>query len=556
MDIGVVAGLDDGVDEARIASAILQALPQGIVAFDNDLRILFANESARSQLGVSDTIRPCSPLAEILPGGPRSAIIDQCARLMDPTLVPRRDPQSVHSVLLPDGGAVRWNMRQVDSIGWIATIEPAVMGNADDQVAQVDPLTGLPSRAALTARLAHLSRDQPALLLIDLDRFKAINDTLGHPAGDALLRLVARRLCTAIRGDDLLCRLGGDEFAIVVEHGESAEAIGTRLVDLLSRPYLIAGQIAVIGASIGLAQCPTDGADAEELMRSADLALYQAKAEGRGMVRRFSAELAQRADARHALEVSLRLAVVNNELELYFQPQVGSAMQLTGFEALLRWRHPTLGLVSPGDFIPLAEETRLIEPIGEWALRTASHEAQSWALPLSVAVNVSAVQLADSPRLCRAVEAALASSGLDPSRLELEITESALIQDTAMALRGLHALRELGISIAMDDFGTGYSSLSQLRSYPFNRLKIDRSFVSSLGSSDEALAVVRAIAALGASLGMRTTAEGVETGEQADHVVSEGCTDLQGYLISRPVPAENVPALITDLGIRFLGEKT
>ncbi len=244
----------------------------------------------------------------------------------------------------------------------------------------------------------------------------------------------------------------------------------------------------------------------------------------------------------------MRAAIARGQLELFYQPQANLATRsLVGFEALLRWRHPERGLISPADFIPLAEETRLIMQIGEWALRTACVDAQGWPEPLPVAVNVSAVQLAEPGRLCRAVEAALAGSRLDPARLELEITESALVRDPDAALNALRALRGMGVHIAMDDFGTGYSSLSQLRSFPFDKLKIDRSFVRDLGDSAEAVAVVRAIAALGTSLGMRTTAEGVETGEQADRVLAEGCTDMQGYLLSRPLPAGNIAALITQL---------
>ncbi len=351
-----------------------------------------------------------------------------------------------------------------------------------------------------------------------------------------------------MRAEDAAFRLGGDEFAVVLRDGAGAHAFAERLIHLLSRPYLVHGVVVTVGASAGIAYTPEDGEDAEALVHCADMALYAAKADGRGVVRPFRPEMARRAAARHALEQDLRAAIARGQLELFYQPQANLATRsLVGFEALLRWRHPERGLVPPADFIPLAEETRLIMPIGEWALRTACQDAQDWPEPLPVAVNVSPVQLAEPERLCRAVEAALSAARLDPARLELEITESALVRDPNAALGTLRALRGMGVSIAMDDFGTGYSSLSQLRSFPFDKLKIDRSFVRDLGGSAEAVAVVRAIAALGTSLGMRTTAEGVETGEQADRVLAEGCTDMQGYLLSRPVPAGSIAALIEQL---------
>jgi len=307
--------------------------------------------------------------------------------------------------------------------------------------------------------------------------------------------------------------------------------------------------VAVISASVGIALGPRDGADTAALVRAADLALYQAKEDGRHAVRMFEQGMDARARARHLLLDDLRRALALHQFEIHYQPQLNLASrELVGFEALVRWRHPKHGLVPPDRFIPLAEEMSLIVGIGEWVLRTACREAMSWPGQLTVAVNVSAKQLADQDRLPRVVQATLAATGLAARRLEVEITESALIRHEKEALHVLHALRGMGVRVSMDDFGTGYSSLSQLRSFPFDKLKIDRSFVRDLSGSDEAVAVVRAIAALGASLGMTTTAEGVETPEQEAMIRADGCTDMQGYLISRPVPAGDIAALIERFG--------
>ena len=530
-----------------LAHAVVEQFSLGVVVFDRQLRLMLCNERARGLLSLGADAEGES-LRDALP----ETALAECRRALS-----RGEEEVAARVSLPDGRALRWRTRRLGAERWLATLDETRRG-ADaeaDGTALLDPLTGLENRRGFTEHLPGAVGPGAALIMLDLDRFKLVNDSLGHPAGDALLRLVGQRIAGAVRAEDAAFRLGGDEFAVVLRDGAGAHALAERLVDLLSRPYLVHGLVATVGASAGIAYAPDDGMDADSLVHCADMALYAAKADGRGVVRPFRPEMARRAAARHALEQDLRAAVARGQLELFYQPQANLATRsLVGFEALLRWRHPERGLVSPADFIPLAEETRLIMPIGEWALRTACLDAQGWPEPLPVAVNVSAVQLAEPGRLCRAVEAALAASRLDPARLELEITESALVRDPDAALGALRALRGMGVSIAMDDFGTGYSSLSQLRSFPFDKLKIDRSFVRDLGGSAEAVAVVRAIAALGTSLGMRTTAEGVETGEQAARVLAEGCTDMQGYLLSRPLPAGSVAALITQLKEGFDGD--
>ncbi|MFC7735677.1 putative bifunctional diguanylate cyclase/phosphodiesterase [Roseomonas sp. GCM10028921] len=422
-----------------------------------------------------------------------------------------------------------------------------------------DALTELADRAEFRARLEEaltFGRPAPlqpasqelAVLLIDLDRFKAVNDNLGHAAGDALLRHVGVRLRSALRDADLAARLGGDEFAVLIEGLTGQEAISrvaARLVDLLSRPYLIDGCIAHIGASIGIAFA-RPGSEAELVLRRADLALYKAKADGRGRFHFFEQELEEAAEARRALEFDLRAALALGQFELFYQPQVDLAENcLAGFEALIRWHHPQRGLVPPDRFVPLAEELGLMDEIGEWVLREACTEAMRWPDALTVAVNVAVPQFA-SGTLVKKVATALSVSGLPSSRLELEVTESVLLSESRSAIGQLAALKALGVQVSLDDFGTGYSSLTQLRSFPFDRVKIDRAFADDP-------AVVRAIAALGTNLGMRTTIEGVETAEQMERVRSEGCTEAQGFLLSKPVPATEVAELIARLGERLAG---
>ncbi|GAC1339414.1 MAG: hypothetical protein NVSMB18_07600 [Acetobacteraceae bacterium] len=433
-----------------------------------------------------------------------------------------------------------------------ATLEP--IGRPGMGPDRADGLTGLPDRIWFYERLGALlgkarAAAPVAVMMIDLDRFKSVNESYGRGVGDALLQVVAKRLRSAVREGDVLCRLGGDEFAIGLPSPTPAETMAARLVDLLSRPYLVEGQLAVIGASIGIAVGPANGTDPEALLQAAELAMYQAKEDGRSAVRVFDQGMDRRARDHNALVDDLRRALPLQQLELYYQPQTKlSSGRLVGFEALLRWNHPEHGLVPPDRFIPIAEETGLIVPIGEWVLRTACAEAASWPEELTVAVNVSPRQFKERDRLPQAVQAALAASALPPQRLELEITETALIGGQSDALEALTTVRALGVRVSMDDFGTGYSSLSQLRSFPFDKLKIDRSFLRDIAENSESLAVVRAITALGASLGMTTTAEGVETAEQAAIIRADGCTDMQGYLVSRPVPRSAVAGLIDRLG--------
>ena len=417
------------------------------------------------------------------------------------------------------------------------------------ETARTDVITSLGNRLMFRERLTAIlttlvhPADAAAVLIFDLDRFKAINDTLGSSVCDALLGIVAERVRSAIGPADIVARLRGDKFGIVQigrPQPESARALAKRLVDLLGRSYIVEGHLINVGASVGIALVPADGGHTDQILKNAELALNCAKQEGQGSYRFFETVMDEQMQAHRSLELDFRRALALRELALVYQPQFNlTSKRITGFEALLRWHSPKRGLVSPADFIPLAEEIGLIVPIGEWVIRTACEEAVSWPQPLNVAVNVSAVQFG-SPNLVSTILSALAQSGLDPRRLEVEITESVLLGDHRASLDTLLRVRELGVRVSMDDFGTGYSSLSYLRSFPFDKIKIDQSFVRGQSDDPSGMAIVRAIAGLGQSLGMATLAEGVETEEQLARVAADGCTDVQGYLISRPLPPERI----------------
>jgi diguanylate cyclase (GGDEF)-like protein/PAS domain S-box-containing protein len=417
-----------------------------------------------------------------------------------------------------------------------------------------DDLTGLPNRAffrkSLDAALArlnpaadHRAAGSAGVFYLDLDQFKAVIDTLGHAAGDALLRAVAERLRAGLRPTDVLARFGGDEFAVLhcgLKSPDEASALASYICDLVARPFLIDGQAVEIATSIGVAMAPGDGVTSDLLLKNADMALYRAKEEGRRAFRFFEPGMDARARARRLLEIDLRRALPAGQFELYYQPLVSlKTGAITGFEALLRWHHPSRGMVPPAEFIPLAEEIGLIAPLGEWVLRQACAEAARWPGELKIAVNLSPVQFRTG-NLTHSILTALASSGLPASRLEVEITETILLAESEANLTLLHRLRALGVSVSMDDFGTGYSSLSYLRAFPFDKLKIDRSFVSDLAAGGGCMAIVRAVTSLGLSLGISTTAEGVETSEQLEWLRNEGCTEMQGYYFSPPVPANKI----------------
>ncbi|MGK6355926.1 putative bifunctional diguanylate cyclase/phosphodiesterase [Sphingomonas sp. DT-207] len=421
------------------------------------------------------------------------------------------------------------------------------------KMARFDTLTGLPNRLLINEALMRAMAEAEkwgsrcAFMMIDLDRFKAVNDTLGHPVGDRLLGRVSERLNLLMTENEMIGRLGGDEFAVVVRDATDTariERLAKTIIDTLSKPYEVDQHTLYIGCSVGVAIGPRDGRTAEMLIRSADLALYRSKDAGGGMFHAYEPQLHMAAEERRVLEMALRNAVENGELTLVYQPVVDAGSgALTGFEALLRWSHPEFGNVSPAKFVPLAEEARLIAPIGEWVLRTACDEAARWEIPARVAVNVSPEQL-HNPAFVSVVAQALGQSGLAPERLELEVTESVFMREGTAAVQVLEKIMDLGVRLSLDDFGTGYSSLGYLAHTRFSSIKIDRSFVQGASKgTKEAIAIIRAVVALADSLGMATTAEGVETEEEHLMVQQLGCTKVQGYYFGRPLPVLEARAL-------------
>jgi diguanylate cyclase (GGDEF)-like protein len=438
--------------------------------------------------------------------------------------------------------------------GWVATYEDVTERQQAEArirfMAHHDALTGLPNRTLLHERIEAMLHATPrqgrqlVVFCLDLDHFKNVNDSLGHPAGDALLQAVAGRLRHCVRDEDLIARLGGDEFAILyvaTDYPAQAEQVAQRIVATLCEPYEVHGTRAIIGVSIGITLADADSTSAD-LLKNADLALYRAKGDGRGTYRFFEQEMEQEVQDRRTMELDLREAVSSDRFVLYYQPLFSlTSNRVSGFEALLRWDRPGSGLVSPASFVPLAEEIGLIHPIGEWVLRRAFRDAAAWPYRLKVAVNLSPEQFRDE-RLVELVQQALEESGLPATCVELEITESTLLQDNEKVVATLHRLRQLGVHIALDDFGTGYSSLSYLRSFPFDKLKIDQSFVREMAIRPDCRAIVNSISALASQLHITTTAEGVETEEHLAQIRAAGCTEAQGYYFSTPLPAASVGA--------------
>ncbi|MHC2331502.1 EAL domain-containing protein [Bradyrhizobium sp. USDA 4454] len=460
---------------------------------------------------------------------------------------------------LSDGRIIAIAQRPTTDGGWLVTCEDVTeQQRAESQIAFMarhDALTKLPNRTLLAERIelavAQVGRGLGfAVFCLDLDNFKQVNDTLGHPVGDELLCAVADRLNACVREVDTVARLGGDEFAVIqcgVQSGDEAERLARRVVECVGAPYELNGHRVVVGCSVGISMSPGDGATGEKLLKNADVALYRAKMEGRGTWRFFEPAMDASLQRRRAIELDLREAMVKDEFSLFYQPLYDLHLdRICGFEALLRWHHPKRGLVPPDQFIPIAEEIGLIGPLGEWVLNRACEQAVTWPSEMKLAVNVSAVQFRD-PAFIDVVVNALAASKLSARRLELEITESVFLANSNETMTTLHKLKAQGLRIALDDFGTGYSSLSYLRSFPFDKLKIDKSFVRDATATHGSKSIVRAVISLGRSLGMTTIAEGIETVEQLDHMRAEGCNEAQGFLFSHPVPVTEIAAKILEL---------
>jgi diguanylate cyclase (GGDEF)-like protein len=540
--------------------AAVENMTQGLCMFDGEQNLIICNRRWLDLFGI--------PWALGKPGTTFRAVVE--ARLanghyMGRTVTEilaeraalRKDGKSkTFEQHLADGRIVQTYQQPMADGGWVSTFEDVTeRRRAEAQIAHMsrhDALTDLPNRVLFREQMEqHLARvrrgESLAVLCLDLDHFKTVNDSLGHAVGDAMLQEIANRLRECVRETDTVARLGGDEFAVLqvgATQPAEATALAQRIVEALGQRLDIAGHQLVSGASVGIAVSPNDGTDPEQLLKNADLALYRAKQDGRNGFRFFEPEMDAKMRLRRSLEADLRKALTQGEFELFYQPVINLRKnEISGLEALLRWRHPERGMISPAEFIPLAEEIGLIIPLGEWVLRKACAEAARWSSAVTVAVNLSAVQF-KSKNLVATVVSALAASRLPPTRLELEITETVLMQDNEATIDVLHQFRDLGVRISMDDFGTGYSSLSYLRRFPFDKIKIDQSFVRDLALSGDSLSIVRAVTGLGSSLGRVTTAEGVETPEQLRVLRAEGCTEVQGYVFSPPRPAREVEGLL------------
>jgi diguanylate cyclase (GGDEF)-like protein len=543
-------------EQRRQRDAALSNISQGLAMFDSSARLVVCNERYLKMYGLpSEIVKLGCPFHEIVVCRIKNdnfftddveAFINDLRAKLNRGMIVRKFAN------LRDGRIISIVDHPTTDGGWVTTHEDVTeLRRAEEQIAHAahyDELTDLANRNQLRVRLEEALKrvgrgEHFAVLYIDLDNFKFINDTLGHSSGDELLKAVAGRLKCCVRNHDTLARLGGDEFGIImaaVEHPSDVAYLATRIQEALRQPYDIAGSHFIVEASIGIAVSPDNGVEAEQLLKNADLAMYQAKANGRAMFCFFEQEMDARVKARSALEFELRQAIMCDQFELYYQPVVNLRDgTITGCEALLRWKHPERGLISPAEFIPIAEETGLINQLGEWVLRTACTEAMTWPNEIKIAVNVSPVQFKNQA-LPLTVISALAASGLPARRLELEITETAIIYDEEATLGKIAQLRELGVQIALDDFGTGYSSLSYLHRLPFDKIKIDQSFIKNVADNDHSVAIVQAITLVAKARNVITVAEGVETEQQRELLRMMGCTEMQGYLFSRPVPVHKL----------------
>jgi diguanylate cyclase (GGDEF)-like protein/PAS domain S-box-containing protein len=544
-------------------------MSQGLTMFDRSGRLVLCNRRYIEMYGLSpEVVRPGCSVRQVVEHrietgsltvhDAQSYVEDRQATLEHGAIVSK-------VFELPNGSTILVTRRPMAGQGWVATHEDITeRRRAEAEIARMaryDGLTGLANRALLRERLeAALRRvargERLAVLYLDLDHFKGTNDSLGHPVGDGLLKTIAGRLRGCLRETDTIARLGGDEFAIIqtaIEHQSDATILAQRLREAVIEPHEIDGHQVLADVSIGIALAPDDGTEADQLLKHADMAMYAAKNDGRGAFRYFAPEMNARAQARRRLELDLRNAITNEEFELYYQPLINlDRNEVCSCEALLRWHHPERGMIAPEAFIPVAEETGLITAIGDWALRAACAEAMTWPDHVTVAVNVSPVQFKNQT-LVLTVVAALAASGLPARRLAIEITEAVLMQDNETTLATLHQLRDLGVQIVMDDFGTGYSSLSYLRSFPFDKIKIDRSFINDVSDKGDASAIVQATTNIATHMNMSTTAEGVETPEQLSTVRALGVTEMQGYLFSRPQRAAEIARLFRTRGHAMAG---
>jgi diguanylate cyclase (GGDEF)-like protein len=545
--------------ERRQLAIAMNNIPQGLILYDASARIIICNQPYIEMFGLSpEVVKPGCTMQRLIAHRKETGSFDGdvdafCDAIIHKVSLGKATRQLTEA---PGGRAIEIINRPLKAGGWVATIEDITeRTRADEKIAHLahyDALTDLPNRVLFRERLeqalkAVLPGEQLAVLYIDIDEFKGVNDALGHPIGDELLMGVAGRLRGCLKASDLAARLGGDEFA-VIQTAIKSQSEATQLVDkihsAIRQPFECTGHLITTDASIGVALAPGDGIDLDQLLRNADLALYGAKGDGRRTYRFFEVGMDARAKARRCLELELRQAISDGSLEAWYQPVLNlEDNRVSSCEALLRWRHPERGMISPAEFIPIAEETGLINQLGHWVLNTACAEAANWPDEVRVAVNVSPIQFR-SQSLALNVAAALAASGLSAGRLELEITEAVLIRDDEAALEVLHQLRKLGVRIALDDFGTGYSSLSYLQRFPFDKIKIDRSFIRDLAGAGASSSIVQAVVNIAAASDMTTTAEGVETEQQRNLLHILGCTEMQGFLFSPAIPAVEIRRLL------------
>ena len=544
------------LEKQRLDNAV-NNMTQGLLLFDSSQRLVICNQRYIEMYGLSAAvIKPGCSFREVIEHrkqtGSFTGDADKYVALV------LRDIWQRNSMVIetPDGRSIHIVNEPLADGGWVATHEDITeRRRAEERIthlAHYDALTDLPNRALfheqLKRELPHIAPDrQLAVLYIDIDEFKSVNDSLGHLIGDELLKSVAASLNACARETDFVARLGGDEFAIVqtgVRNRTEVVDLVNRIFEAIRAPYECLGHQVTTDVSIGIALAPRDGTDVDRILKNADLAMYAAKSAGRRTHRFFEPAMDAQVRARRVLEMDLRQAISDGGLEVYYQPCLGlQDNRITGCEALLRWRHPERGMISPAEFVPIAEETGLINQLGEWVLTTACMEAVKWPDNISLAVNVSPVQF-KSGTLALKVIAALAASGLAASRLELEITEAVLIRDDDAALAILHQLRAIGVRIALDDFGTGYSSLSYLKRFPFDKIKIDRCFITDIGEPEGSAGIVQAVVNIAAERRMTTTAEGVETRQQQELLRALGCSEMQGFLFSAPKPAAEIKEML------------
>jgi diguanylate cyclase (GGDEF)-like protein len=551
----------EALEKQRLDVAV-NNMAQGLILYDASERVVICNQQFTKMMSMSPlVVKPGCTFREVIAHRRETGSLATGVEEYRTTFL-RNIAAGHHTPIvstMSDGRSIQVVGKAIESGGWVATVEDITERQRVEtriaHMAHYDALTELPNRVLFRERLDHELKNisqgrQLAVFYIDIDEFKRINDSLGHPVGDELLKAVAGRLESCVATSDVVARLGGDEFAIIqtaIKRPADTMDLITRIYQAIREPYECFGHLLTTDASIGIARAPQDGTDLDQLLKNADLAMYEAKADGRRTYRFFEPGMGARMHALRMLELDLRQAIADGGFEIVYQPLVSLGDgRVTGCEALLRWRHPLRGMISPAEFIPVAEETGMINELGEWVLNKACLEAASWPDDVRVAVNVSPVQFR-SPAFSLKVATALANSGLPARRLELEITEAVLIRDDDAALAMIYHLRGLGVRIALDDFGTGYSSLSYLQRFPFDKIKIDRCFIKDVAEPDGSACIVQAIVNIAAARHMTTTAEGVETQEQLDALRGLECTEMQGYLFSKPLSAADIkPILMPD----------